>query len=64
LLGAQFFKKYDLILIPGLASGDFSGLEYELVSYKTRPKHAVDLALFFNLQKAWISHQLCRHASF
>jgi len=37
-------KKYDLILIPGLASGDFSGLEYELgIPIRLGPKHAVDL---------------------
>lgn len=37
-------KKYDLILIPGLASGDFSGLEKELDSrIRLGPKHAVDL---------------------
>lgn len=37
-------KKYDLILIPGLASGDFSVLEKELnTPIKLGPKHAVDL---------------------
>ncbi len=37
-------KKYDLILIPGLASGDFSGLEKELnTQIRLGPKHAVDL---------------------
>ncbi len=37
-------KKYDLILIPGLASGDFSGLEKELnTPIRLGPKHAVDL---------------------
>lgn len=39
-------KKYDMILIPGLASGDFSGLEKELnTSIRLGPKHAVDLEL-------------------
>lgn len=37
-------KKYDLILIPGLASGDYSGLEMEInTPVKLGPKHAVDL---------------------
>lgn len=37
-------KKYDLILVPGLASGDFSGLEKEFnTSVRLGPKHAVDL---------------------
>ena len=37
-------KKYDLILIPGMASGDFSGLEKELgIPIRLGPKHAVDL---------------------
>ena len=37
-------KKYDLILIPGLASGDFPGLEKELgIPVRLGPKHAVDL---------------------
>ncbi|MCX9009555.1 MAG: dihydropteroate synthase-like protein [Candidatus Methanoperedens sp.] len=37
-------KKYDLILIPGLASGDFSGLEKEFnTQIRLGPKHAVDL---------------------
>jgi len=37
-------KKYDLILIPGMSSGDFSGLEKELgISIRLGPKHAVDL---------------------
>jgi dihydropteroate synthase-like protein len=37
-------KKYDLVLIPGLASGDFSGLEKELnTKIRLGPKHAVDL---------------------
>lgn len=37
-------KKYDLILVPGLASGDFSGLEKELnTPIRLGPKHAVDL---------------------
>ncbi len=37
-------KKYDLVLIPGLASGDFSGLEKELnTQIRLGPKHAVDL---------------------
>ncbi|VVB86380.1 Uncharacterised protein [uncultured archaeon] len=36
-------KKYDLILISGLASGDFSGLETEINTPVPRgPKHAVD----------------------
>ncbi|MDD5473590.1 MAG: dihydropteroate synthase-like protein [Candidatus Methanoperedens sp.] len=37
-------KKYDLILVPGLASGDFSGFERELnTPIRLGPKHAVDL---------------------
>ena len=37
-------EKYDLVLIPGLASGDFSGLEKELgTKIRLGPKHAVDL---------------------
>lgn len=37
-------KKYDLILIPGLASGDYSGLEKELgIPIRLGPKHAVDI---------------------
>lgn len=37
-------KKYDLILIPGIAAGDFSGLEKEInTSIRLGPKHAVDL---------------------
>jgi hypothetical protein len=37
-------KKYDLILVPGLASGDFSGLEKEInTPVRLGPKHAVDL---------------------
>lgn len=37
-------KEYDLILIPGLSSGDFSGLEKETgTPIRLGPKHAVDL---------------------
>jgi len=37
-------KKYDLILVPGLASGDFSGLEKEInTPIRLGPKHAVDI---------------------
>jgi dihydropteroate synthase-like protein len=37
-------KKHDLILIPGMTSGDFSGLEKELgIPIRLGPKHAVDL---------------------
>jgi len=37
-------KKYDLILVPGLASGDYSLLEKEInTPIKLGPKHAVDL---------------------
>lgn len=37
-------KKYDMILVPGLASGDFSGLEAEInTPVRLGPKHAVDL---------------------
>jgi dihydropteroate synthase-like protein len=37
-------KKYDLILVPGIASGDYSGLEKEInTPVKLGPKHAVDL---------------------
>lgn len=40
----QTDKKYDLIFIPGFASGDFSGLEKELnTSIRLGPKHAFDL---------------------
>lgn len=39
-------RKYDLILIPGIASGDFTMLENELgTSIRLGPKHAVDLGL-------------------
>lgn len=44
LRGSLADKKYDLILIPGLASGDFSGLEKEInVPVRLGPKHAIDL---------------------
>ncbi len=37
-------KKYDIILIPGLASGNFSELEKEInTQIRLGPKHAVDL---------------------
>jgi dihydropteroate synthase-like protein len=37
-------KKYDLILVPGLASGDYSGLEKEIKTpVRLGPKHAVDI---------------------
>lgn len=37
-------KKYDLILIPGLSSGDFSGLEKDFnTQVRLGPKHAADL---------------------
>ncbi len=37
-------KKYDLILIPGLAPGDFSGIEKELnIPVRLGSKHAADL---------------------
>jgi len=37
-------KKYDMILVPGLASGDFSVLEKEInTPIRLGPKHAVDL---------------------
>ncbi|MCZ7397622.1 MAG: dihydropteroate synthase-like protein, partial [Candidatus Methanoperedens sp.] len=37
-------KKYELVLIPGLASGDFSGLEKEFeTQIRLGPKHAIDL---------------------
>jgi dihydropteroate synthase-like protein len=37
-------KKYDIILVPGLASGDFSSLETEIhTPIRLGPKHAVDL---------------------
>jgi dihydropteroate synthase-like protein len=37
-------KKYDLILIPGLASGDFSSIEKEIDTLvRLGPKHAIDL---------------------
>lgn len=42
-------KKYDLILVPGLASGDFSRLENELgIPIRLGPKHAVDLGFVLN----------------
>jgi dihydropteroate synthase-like protein len=38
------FEKYDLILLPGLASGDFSRLEKEInTPIRLGPKHAFDL---------------------
>ena len=46
-------KKYGLILIPGLASGDFSGLEYELgIPIRLGPKHAVDLGFVLQFAKS------------
>ncbi len=37
-------KKYDMILVPGLVSGDFSSLEKEIhTPIRLGPKHAVDL---------------------
>ncbi len=46
-------KKYDLILIPGLASGDFSGLEKEFgTQIRLGPKHAVDLGFVLSFVDA------------
>lgn len=46
-------RKYDLILIPGLASGDFSGLEYELgIPIRLGPKHAVDLGFVLSFAES------------
>ncbi len=46
-------KKYDLILIPGLASGDFSGLEKEIIMpVRLGPKHAVDLGFVISYADA------------
>lgn len=43
-------KKYDLILIPGMSPGDFSGLEKELgIPIRLGPKHAVDLGFVLSL---------------
>ncbi len=43
-------KKYDLILIPGTASGDFSGLEKEInTPIRLGPKHAIDLGFVVSL---------------
>jgi dihydropteroate synthase-like protein len=40
----QHLKGYDLILIPGLATADFSGLEKEIgIPIRLGPKHACDL---------------------
>ncbi|MFZ3384627.1 MAG: dihydropteroate synthase-like protein [Candidatus Methanoperedens sp.] len=45
-------KKYDLILIPGLASGDFQGLEKELgIPVRLGPKHAVDLGFVLSFSE-------------
>jgi dihydropteroate synthase-like protein len=52
LLRSMPDKKYDLILIPGLASGDFSGLEKELnTKIRLGPKHAVDLGFVLSFSK-------------
>lgn len=46
-------KKYDLILIPGLASGDFSGLEKEInTPVRLGPKHAADLGFVLSYADA------------
>lgn len=43
-------KKYDLILIPGLASGDFSLLENDIrIPIRLGPKHAMDLGFVLQL---------------
>jgi len=43
-------KKYDLILVPGLASGDYFGLEKEIgIPIRLGPKHAVDLGFVLEL---------------
>ncbi len=47
-------KKYDLILVPGLASGDYSGLEKELgIPIRLGPKHAVDLGFILGLAEGF-----------
>lgn len=44
LLRGNIHKNYDLILLPGLVSGDFSALEDELhIPIRLGPKHAADL---------------------
>ncbi len=49
-------KKYDLILIPGLASGDFSGLEKEFeTQIRLGPKHAIDLGFVLSSDMAFSS---------
>ncbi len=48
-------KKYDLILIPGLASGDFSKLEREIdTSIRLGPKHAFDLGFVISFAERTI----------
>jgi len=48
-------KKYDLILVPGLASGDYSGLEKELgIPIRLGPKHAVDLGFVLELADKFV----------
>ena len=45
-------KKYDLILIPGLANGDFPGLEKEVgIPIRLGPKHAVDLGFVLSFSE-------------
>ncbi len=52
LLRSMPDKKYDLILIPGLASGNFSGIEKELnTKIRLGPKHAVDLGFVLSFSE-------------
>src|SRR3972149_5273204 len=52
LLRSMPDQKYDLILIPGLASGNFSGLEKELnTKIRLGPKHAVDLGFVLSFSE-------------
>lgn len=46
-------KKYDLILVPGLVSGDFSKIEQELgCQIRLGPKHAYDLGFVLSFAKS------------
>jgi len=45
-------KKYDMILIPGLANGDFPGLEKEIgIPVRLGSKHAVDLGFVLSFSE-------------
>ncbi len=51
-------SEYDLVLVPGLASGDFKGLEERVgVPVRKGPKHAVDLGTVIDLaERVEFSH--------